>query len=71
MPHTNKETPLNNFDERISHFVSIYKRKLIVDNLDEIYELFNSSWWFIPVKTKSVNIYVKKNSIKISRFLSI
>ena len=39
LPHTNKETPLNNFDERISHFVSIYKRKLIVDNLDEIYEL--------------------------------
>ncbi len=34
LPHTNKETPLNNFNQRISNFVSIYKKKINIDSLD-------------------------------------
>ena len=34
LPHTNKETPLNNFDQRISNFVSIYKKIINIESLD-------------------------------------
>lgn len=34
LPHTNKETPLNNFNQRICNFVSIYKKKINIESLD-------------------------------------
>lgn len=39
LPHTNKITPLNNFDERISHTVSIYKRTICAEDLTCRYRL--------------------------------
>lgn len=39
IPHTNKETPVNNFDESISHIVSIYKKIIKIDDLSKIYNL--------------------------------
>lgn len=39
LPHTNKETPLSNFDERISHIISTYKRNINVEDLNKTYEL--------------------------------
>lgn len=39
LPHTNKEVPLNNFDETISQFVSIYKKKIFIEDINKIYHL--------------------------------
>ncbi len=39
IPHTNKETPLNNFDEAISFITSTYKRFIEIDDLSKIYHL--------------------------------
>lgn len=39
IPHTNKETPINNFDEGISHIVSIYKKIIEIDEINHIYNL--------------------------------
>ncbi|MGM9969244.1 MAG: glycoside hydrolase family 2 protein [Anaeroplasma sp.] len=39
LPHTNKETPLNNFDETISHITSIYKRIIKIDDLSKTYNI--------------------------------
>ena len=35
LPHTNKEVPLNNFDQSISFFVSIYKKKINIESLEK------------------------------------
>lgn len=39
VPHTNKQTPLNNFDETISHITSIYKKIININDLSKIYHL--------------------------------
>ena len=39
LPHTNKETPLNNFDETISFITSTYKRFIKINDLSKIYHL--------------------------------
>lgn len=39
IPHTNKQTPLSNFDETISHFVSTYKKVINITDLSKVYHL--------------------------------
>ena len=34
LPHTNKEVPLNNFDSTISNFISIYKKIIKIESLE-------------------------------------
>lgn len=40
LPHTNIEVPFNNFDESIYQFESCYRKKLVVDSLEEDEQLF-------------------------------
>ena len=35
LPHTNKETPLNNFDQIISNFISIYKKIINLESFEK------------------------------------
>lgn len=39
LPHTNKEVPLNNFDETISHITSIYKKIIDINDISKRYIL--------------------------------
>ncbi len=39
LPHTNKETPLNNFDETISHLTSTYKKIINFSKIDKLVHL--------------------------------
>ena len=39
IPHTIKETPLNNFDETITHQISTYKKFITIEDLSKIYHL--------------------------------
>ena len=77
LPHTNKEVPLNNFDQSISHFVSIYKKVLEINELDNDYVLvFEAVGHKADVYVNSNHVYTHRCGysefkVELNKYLSI